>query len=99
MTRAEHLENLYFALYQYFRWPDPKKFAGLDDKRRGYWRGASNQVIENIIASITWGLAQPDLDFRTIIPTLPKDRAEVVRFMEMMRADLQEVLKMPPRTP
>jgi hypothetical protein len=69
VTREQLLGNLDFVLYQYLRGPDSRNFTGLDAMYKAFWRRSPNRVLEDVIASITWALDEPDLDFTTITPT------------------------------
>jgi hypothetical protein len=95
MTNEEREGNLYNVLYDFMRWPNTVKHGALHDVHKQLWRGRSNQLIDDALTAIAWALEQHALDFQALLPSLPKDRAQVVKYLEIAQRDLREVRALP----
>jgi hypothetical protein len=93
MTDDQRDIRLCYALCE-FR-PDAVAKGAFDSVRQQVWRSCSHQEIDDVLTAIAWALGQPDLDFHSLLPSLPKDRALVVTFLEIIQRDLREIRALP----
>lgn len=89
MTDDERADNLHKVLYDFLRYRDGVSRGALSEGHLSRMGGVPDAVLDDVLASIEWGIRQSDFDYWKYAPTLPEDRATVVTWLEIALRDLR----------
>lgn len=88
MTEEQRDDYLYGILYDFTRWKDTVKNGALGEDHQNRLNRASDTVVADALAAISWALGQKDLDFQKILPSLLRDRSVNIAYLEIVQREL-----------
>ncbi len=89
MTDDERLAHLDQVLYFLARYSAAMARGAIHESHLAHVSVLSNEALDDMLAAIEWGIQQRDLDYRSMVPSLPADRATVVSWLQIALRDLR----------
>jgi hypothetical protein len=88
MTDEERVTMLEETLYFFTRYRSAMAKGAMADSHLEALSGFDDAAFDNRISTIEWAIRRTDLDFQSIMPTLP-ERATVVAWLEIALRDIR----------